>query len=224
VAQRWTKGEKLAVFNGVGVCGWASLQRGAGDSYEDPDLPEGRSKEAVRRQIRRMAGSGARRGSISLRKLAEVTGYHPSQLRRAQKALNQSWQRMSKRGAHLISEEQVLDIVAWLLHDFWNASKRLYCCIWCSTSSRPHRSGGLCNRCFWKYRRKCLENGIPAALKDQRQIVMGMFLDCAHVDIHGKFLEEARSRLDSGLALTENLLDWLVTTYDRKDNSGTNSR
>lgn len=221
MAQRWTKSEKLAVFNGIGTQGWSVLARGAGDSYSEPHLPPGRSLEAVRRQIRRMAGSGARRGSISLHRLAQVTGYHPSQLRRAQKALNQAWQRMSKRGTHLITEDQVMDLVAWLLHDFWNAKKRVYCCAWCSTSSRPHRSGGLCGRCFFRYRRRCSENGLPTSLKKQRQIVNEMFLDCADADVHAKFLEEAQRRLNQGLALTEGLLDWLVTTYDRRqDNSG----
>lgn len=224
MAQRWTKNEKLTVFSGVGTQGWSVLQRGAGDSYAEPHLPPGRSSEAVRRQIRRMCGSGARRGAISLRRLAQVTGYHPSQLRRAQKALNQAWQRMSKRGTHLITEEQVMDLVAWLLHDFWNAKKRVYCCSWCSTASRPHRSGGLCTRCFFRYRRRCLENGLPASLKQQRQIVNDMFLDCANVEVHAKFLEEAKTRLGKGLALTEGQLEWLVTTYERQDNSGADAR
>ena len=59
------------------------------------------------------------------------------------------------------------------------------------------------------------------SLKKQRQIVNEMFLDCADADVHAKFLEEAQRRLNQGLALTEGLLDWLVTTYDRRqDNSG----
>jgi len=171
VARPWTSEEKMAVFSGVGTQGWSVLQRGAGDSYDEPHLPPGRSIEAVRRQIRRICGCGARRGAISLHKLAQMTGYHPSQLRRARKALNQSWQRMSKRGAHLISEEQVMDLLAWLSHDFWYAGERLYCCAWCSTSSKPHRSGGLCGRCYFKYRCRSLENGLPASLKEQRNIV-----------------------------------------------------
>lgn len=219
MARRWTEDEKRAVFDGVGTQGWSVLQRRAGDSYAEPHLPPGRSVEAVRRQIRRMCDSGARRGSISLHKLAQVTGYHPSQLRRARKALNQAWQRMSKRGCYLISEEQVMDLIAWLLHDFWQAKHRLYCCVWCSTSERPHRSGGLCGRCFYRYRRKCLENGLPASLRDQRQLV-AKILDCYGSGPHAKFLEEALRRLNTGLALTAELLDWVVLTYDGKVSSG----
>jgi hypothetical protein len=214
VARRWTEDEKRAVFDGVGTQGWSVLQRRAGDSYTEPHLPPGRSVEAIRRQIRRMCGSGARRGAITLHRLAQVTGYHPSQLRRAQKALNQSWQRMSKRGFYLISEDQVMDLMAWLVHDFWNAGKRLYCCVWCSTSSRPHRSGGLCGRCFFRYRRKCLENGLPTSLKAQRQL-LDHIVGCNKSGSHAKFLEEARRRLTSGLALTEGLLDWVVLFYER---------
>lgn len=207
------------MFSGVGICGWSMLQRKAGDSYDDPSLPPGRSIEAVRRQVRRMCGSGVRRGAISLRKLAEVSRYHPSQLLRARKALNQSWQRMSKRGTYLISEDQVMDLMAWLLHDFWNAKHRLYGCAWCATSSRPHRLGGLCGRCYWRYRRRCLANGIPGSLREQKKLVDRMVLDCANVRVHAKFLEAAQGRLNSGLVLTEELLDWLVTAHERKDSA-----
>lgn len=223
MARRWTTAEKRAVFSGVGTQGWSVLLRKAGDSYREPWLSEGRSVEAVRRQIRRMCGSGARRGSISLRRLSEVTGYCSGQLRRAQGALNQSWQRMSHRGSYLITEEQVSDLVAWLAHDFWSSKKRLYCCLWCSSSSRPHRSGGLCGRCFFKYRRRCLENGLPSSLRQQKEIVDRINLDCVNAKIHAKCLEEAKRQLNAGLALSEGMLDWLVVVYGKENDSGVDS-
>lgn len=203
------------MFSGVGTHGWSRLQRAAGDSYREPELPSGRSIEAVRRQIRRMCGSGARRGAFSLRQLAQATGYHPHQLKRAQRALNQSWHRMGRRGAYLISEDQMLDIVAWLAHDFWSTKTRLYCCTWCASSSRLHLSGGLCIRCFSRHRRRCTKAGLPYSLRGLSNVVENLILDCKNEGSHANFLERARRRLGSGLLLTKELLDWMVVAYDR---------
>lgn len=217
MARRWTTTEKIEVFKRIGSMGWGTLRRCAGHSYLELEMVQRRSVEAVRRQVRRMALSGARRGSISLRELSQSTGYNPEQLRRAQRALNQSWRRMSARGAHLISDDQARDLVAWLQHDFWNSKKKLYGCVWCATSARPHHSGGLCQKCFFRYRRRCLERGFPTSLKQQRRVLSDIILDCADEPVHGRFLEEARQRLNSGLALTETLLDWWVIVHDRND-------
>lgn len=220
MAKPWTKHESTTVFSGVGSYGWSGLQSRAGDSYTEPGLPPGRSIEAVRRRIRRMGNSGARRGAFSVRQLSVETGYNRAQLRRAQSALNQKWMRMGRRGAHLISDEQAQDLVVWLSHDYWNMRKRLYGCRWCSTSVRPHRSSGLCARCVHRYRRRCLELGLPTSLKEQKEILDDTILDCANRAAHGKILENSRRQLDRGLALTEEMLERVATTYERNSDSG----
>ena len=204
MADRWTREESLAVFSGVGSYGWSGLM----------SRTIGRSAEAVRLRIRRMSCGGVTRGTYTLNQLVITTGYNRSQLRRAQSALNQKWARMGKRGAHIITDDQAQDIIEWLKHDFWNIKRRLYGCIWCSTSDRPHRSSGLCTRCAHRYRRRCLELGLPTSLKEQKQLVADIILDCANRAAHGKILEEARKQLNEGLALTERLLDWVVTVHE----------
>jgi hypothetical protein len=52
-------------------------------------------------------------------------------------------------------------------------------------------------------------------------MVRDINLDCANEAAHGKILEESRHQLNSGLALTERLLDWVATVHE--SNSGVDS-
>ena len=215
MARHWTKAEKQSVFHSVGSYGWSSLQSVAMKSY-DKKAPV-RSVAAVKAQVRRMCDSGIKRGSTSLHRLATDTGYTRKQLRRAQKALNQKWIRSSRRGSHLISFDQVQDLVAWLAHDFWAPTKKLYSCLWCSTSTKKHRHGGLCCTCVCTYRRKCLAVGLPASLAVQREILEKVQLSCEDLAVHGKFLEESKRVMRRGLALSRELLDWYAVVYTGPD-------
>lgn len=207
MARPWTPKEARAVFSGVGSYGWAWLLSQSG----------GRSLAAVQAKIRRLCASGARRGAVSLHELSRKTGYHKTQLRRAGSALNQKWRRMGPRGAHIITDDQVCEILAWLQHDFWNKRKRLYGCAWCSTVRREHRALGLCARCFYKYRRVCSELGLPTGIVDQGRLLSDMVsLTCANADSHARFLEKARASLARGIALDMGLLEWLVTAYEQE--------
>lgn len=207
MARPWTRKEARAVFSGVGSYGWSWLVAQSG----------GRSLAAVQAKIRRLCSSGARRGAVSLHELARNTGYSRTQLRRAGSALNQKWRRMGPRGAHIITDDQVCEIVTWLQHDFWSKQKRLYGCAWCSTTRREHRALGLCGRCWFRYRRLCSELGLPIGIVEQGRLLKDMeSLTCAGLESHGRFLERARGLLARGVALDVGLLEWLVTAYERE--------
>lgn len=211
MARPWTRKEARAVFDGVGSYGWAWLKAQSG----------GRSIAAITSKIRRLCDSGARRGAVSLHHLATSTGYSRTQLRRAASALNQKWRRMGPRGAHIITDEQSVELLGWLQHDFWSKAKRLYGCAWCATAEREHRALGLCGVCFFRYRRRCLELGLPTATVAQGRLLNDMeHLACGVPASHARFLEEARRLNARGIALSVGLLEWLVTVYEQEE-SGT---
>lgn len=148
----WTPKQAKALFDQVGVAGWSVIQKKTG----------GRSKAAVLSRMRReFGGGGITRGTYQLAEAIRETGYSATQFRRAADALNQRWLRTKKRGAYLITGEQLEDMVEWLSHDYWSKKLRLYCCIQCGTTERPHHTFGLCLPCHRKLARRADKAGLP---------------------------------------------------------------
>jgi hypothetical protein len=197
----WTKAAERELFNGVGISGLAWFKDRCG----------GRSTAAVYHKLRREFGPGGlTRGAYTLYELERRTGYSETHIRRAGSALNQKWKRLGPRGAHLITEEQMDEIVTWLGHDFWSKTHRLYGCLWCATDKRAHRSVGLCVRCYHRHRRACIKRGLPVTVTSQKDLMRGMAIGRDNSRAHGRFLEKGASRLAAGLALSEEYLDWLA--------------
>lgn len=148
--RRWTDKERKVLFDGIGSLGWSTLERRTG-----------RTRAAIWAQVRRhYGGGGITRGCYSLAQAIQETGYSASQLRRASTALNQRWARTSGTGNYLIQAEQLEECAAWLLLDFWSVQHRLYCCVGCATTQRPHHSKGLCCACYRRTTRYMAEQGI----------------------------------------------------------------
>jgi hypothetical protein len=102
----------------------------------------------------------------------------------------------------LITQEQFEELVAWLVHDYWSAKSRLYGCVWCSTERTRLKGVGLCARCFWKHRRLCVRLGLPTRLSDQTALWVELVDKGTRLGVdHGRFLERAASRTESGIAL-----------------------
>ncbi len=137
--RKWSPGEERALFHAAGTSANAKLRRVSGD----------RSLAAISEKIRRDFGPGGRfRGTWSLRKLMNESGYSDSQLIRARGALGQAWRKSCKGGRYLISQEQVEDLIEWLTHDYWSSVHRLYACRGCGERKKPHRARGLCASCY----------------------------------------------------------------------------
>ena len=191
--KRWTKLAQRELFNGVGISGIAWFKRKCG----------GRSVGAVYHKLQRDFGlGGLTRGAYTVHELETVTGYSETQLRRGGSALNQKWKRLGPRGAHIITEEQMSEIVTWLGHDYWSKPHRLYGCLWCTTEKRAHQALGLCGRCYHRYRRACIKLKLPATVVEQSSLLKNIK--------SGKFLDKANSRLNSGIALDSEHLVWLA--------------
>jgi len=199
--KRWTAAAQRQLFNGVGIAGLAWFQSRCG----------GRSADAIYHKLRREYGPGGlTRGSYTLGKLRRITGYSETHLRRAGSALNQKWKRLGPRGAHIITEEQMGEIVTWLGHDFWTKPHRLYVCLWCRTTRREHRAGGLCVCCYYRYRRACQKRELPVALAEQKALLARVKPDRDNSRVYAKFSEKVNGRLTAGLALDAEQLDWLT--------------
>ena len=90
MANRWELKALKALFNGIGAFGLSWFQRKSGKSYDWPNAPVVRSRDAIYAKIRReYGGGGLTRGVYSRGALVLVTGYDRRQLERAQVALNQ---------------------------------------------------------------------------------------------------------------------------------------
>lgn len=138
--RRWTPRESKVLLNGIGVYGHDWLVRNT----------DGRSPKAVARRIQREFGTGGGvcRGTYSLAELAALTGYTRRQLQRAGRALGQRWARTARGGNHLITDDQLGQLIEWLGTDYWSAKLRLYGCVECGTDRRPHFCVGRCKRCY----------------------------------------------------------------------------
>lgn len=205
----WTHSEKIALLSGIGTTGLVGLRRKTQTAYDHPNAPQ-RSRHAVLSQLRRFIGNGGlSRGSWSLRRFARETGYSISQLRRAQRALRQKWRRTGRRGSFLLSDDQVDEILEWLKHDYWDPKHRLYVCLWCRSAGRPHRAVGLCSRCYYRHRNRCVQLGLPTTM----QLSLVATIRASEGDIsgsHAKFLDEVSRKLVRGCALSGEQLEWLV--------------
>lgn len=189
--RKWTKKEEQTLLQGASIYGVKWFQR-----------KMGRSANAILSKARRLYGKGGlTRGSYSLRKASEWTGYHPSQLRRAQAALRQKWKRTSPKGPFLIYEEQLEELVEWLKQDYWNGHHRLYGCLWCDTGARPHYALGLCKRCYQCYVQKLRRKGLPSSVYGLLRIIQD---DLKRTN--SKLLDKIYNQLVRGRAIDENTL------------------
>lgn len=202
MARRWTKEEKQALLQGVGVYGIAWFKKHGGNAYDWPNALEGRSAAACYSQARRLFGSGGlSRGSYSVNEIIKKTGYSKTHIRRAMKALAQKWKRLSPKGSYLIYEEQYMDIIGWLMTDYWAPIHRLYNCIWCHQTSYPHKGKGLCLRCYRRYIRRLRRMGMPS----KSELLLTYCLQCEHqcFDAESLNIEQIRNQLSKGRALPE---------------------
>lgn len=139
---RWTRPQKLVLLEGAGSFATRTVERRTG-----------RTRKALEAVIRRhFDGGGLSRGSFTLREAQRETGYHRTQLRRAQRALGQAWMRTSSKGRWLISVEQLEALTKWLATDYWSAQLRLTECLRHRGRERPHHRSGLCSPCYWAVR------------------------------------------------------------------------
>lgn len=207
MAKRWTKKERRALLMGAGSFGldWLRAQT------DSPSRGKRhRSEAAIKRQAQRMGIGGLTRGAYTVRALCQSTGYSRTQLERAQRALRLKWRRTSAHGRFLITDEQRDDMLAWLKHDYWSKPLKLYCCVWCAGSRKPHRASGLCVRCAKRHFRMCIGMGLPSSLRKQLAIVVELLKQKQSVESR-EFLEGMRVKLGRGLAMTRGQLDWLFS-------------
>jgi len=202
----WSDTSVRVLFDGIGIAGVRWFKTRCSRSYW-----------AVYAKASRLYGKGGlTRGSYTLWEIAQRTGYNREQIKRAQSALNQKWKRLGPIGAHLITEEQVEDILEWLKHDFWSKAKKLYGCQWCATTTRPHVGRGLCSRCYRRHIYLCEQLGLPVSgLKQMSILRKAQRQDCANLEAHGRFIHEAMARLQTGLALDESQLERLIVVAER---------
>lgn len=208
MARRWSKKALRDLLDGIGSYGivWFQRKANAPGDYEGAE----RSRQAIYNAALRLCGPGGlTRGTYTVNRLARDTGFSKSHLYRARNALRQKWKRLGPRGAHIITEEQVQDILEWLKHDYWSKSKRLYCCAGCQTEKRPHRCLGLCQPCYFRYRRRLEGLGIPTDRDDLLSRMANLEVD--KNEIHGKVLEAVIGKLESGRALSELEIEWVYT-------------
>ena len=200
--QAWSKKEVLDLWNAVGSYSLAWIQRHTEQPFLFPNAPKHRSAQAVYKKVRLELGHGGlTRGAWTINRMEKYTGYSRSQLIRAQQALRQRWQRLGPRGWFLVTQEQLEELIGWLVHDYWSQKHRLYGCVWCTTETTALKGSGLCQRCFWKHRRLCLRLGLPTKLSEQFKVVSGMLSPNQNEGRRGTFLERAASRIAAGVAL-----------------------
>lgn len=197
----WTKQQEMDLFNGVSISGIRWFVKHCG-----------RSAKAVYNKLAREHGAGGlTRGAYSFWELSRVTGYSRSQLKRAQAALGQKWKRLGPKGVHIITEEQLEELVAWLAHDYWSVRLRRYACAWCATSTRSSYAIGLCLRCYKRHRWLCGKLSLPTTIAGQLEMVRNIQrLGDDKAGKSAKVVKEVQTRLEAGLALTEAHLDWLA--------------
>lgn len=197
----WDEASLRVLFDGIGISGVRWFTTRCSRSY----------KAIYNKALREYGKGGLTRGAYTLWEVCQTTGYTRSHMLRAQSALNQKWKRLGPVGAHLITDEQLEDIVEWLKHDFWSKAKKLYGCQWCTTTNRTHKGAGLCQRCYFRHIYLCKQLGIPSSLSGQMALLRkAKSLDCANLEAHGTFIRRAMARLQSGLALSEENLERLV--------------
>lgn len=191
----WTDKQVRALRDNVGVAGWSVVQKKCG----------ARSRGAVVQKLRRtFGGGGITRGTYQLAEAMEETGYSRTQLKRAADALNQRWLRTKKRGAFLITGEQLEEMAEWLCHDYWSKPKELYCCVQCGTDQQEHHRFGLCLRCYHRFRRRALRLDMPTTASGLLALLGSQSEDFR--------LQRIRTNLMKGRAPTLDDLEFLCTS------------
>lgn len=208
MSRRWTKIEDQALLDGIGTFGIQWLV--AHTSSPRPGVPH-RSVGAIYARACFLFGSGGLlRGAYTLRQLERESGYSKTQLLRAMGALGQKWRRLSPKGVYLISDEQVDELYVWLRHDYWCPKLHLYACSCCGERTKPPRGLGLCSVCYWRYRRKCEELGLPVRVRDAWAIVRKLLKRGHNGEKGDKVLRKMISILRRGRALDDKLLGELA--------------
>jgi len=207
MGKSWSPEEERSLLLGIGSFGWHWFQTRTQAPHDWPNAPQTRSKGAIRKKAARMGAGGITRGSYALHEAARRTGYMRQQLVRAMRALGQKWKRTSATGFYLISDEQLEELCNWLQHDYWCKPKRLYCCHWCGTQEAPHRTLGLCSRCYFRYRRVCSSLGLPVQTSRMRRLVQS--LDLSTRD-EASYCAKVIQSLERRVALNREQLDWVV--------------
>lgn len=207
--QRWSKAETKALLDGLGAYGldWFVRRTKSGNKWA---VTPHRSVAAVYAKILQEYGPGGlTRGAYTLNAVIEYSGYSRTQILRAQKALKQKWRRTSARGSYLISDEQLEDILEWLKHDYWCSQKRLYACVWCTGEAKRHYALGLCNACYFRYRRFCDDLDVPHCCKKMRKLVAALRKALPAEGPHATLLENLEKMLKRGIAPPPAYLEWL---------------
>jgi hypothetical protein len=216
MANRWDKQSDMALLQGIGAYGLSWFQARSGRSYDHANAPPQRSIAALYGRARRLFGPGGfTRGTYTLHGASISTGYTREQLRRAASALNQKWKRLRRRGAYIITEEQLEDICEWLKHDYWCKPLQLYACVWCGTSATSPAGMGLCSRCYHRYRRRAVSLGLPATRREMRRLVDDLKKNENSTSV---FMLRIHAWISQGRAPTEGDLEQLArlagtTTY-----------
>ena len=203
MAKRWTKKEVRALLDGLGVYGVAWLRSRTCPRYRWPGAPVHRSVNGIYAKIRRTFGPGGlTRGVFTLRQILLYSGYSRSHILRAQRACRQKWKRTGPKGSHLITDEQCEELYAWLGHDYWSKSKRLYACVWCTGDRQRSYALGLCVRCYHRYRRMCSDLGLPITIQGQVELVQTLAISADQIEI--------LDRLELRIALQPDQLEWIM--------------
>lgn len=210
MAKRWSKAEEQALRDCIGSYGWGKVKRVVGESYPNfPWFKFGRSKAAIKLKILRMGICGVKRGAYSINAIIKTTGYELTAIKRAQVALNQKWRRLGPKGVFIITEEQYDDLMAWLKHDYWCVSKRLYGCVCCATKKENHLCAGLCSSCFNDYRRHCYRLELPNSLSKQLRLA-------TRLPTRSPQRREIMKRLSFKITLATPQLVWLSKAVHKK--------
>ncbi len=181
MGDRWTRQEDQLLLDGAGVFAVEWFQR----------KTERTRKSIYRRAFDLYGRGGLSRGTYSLERAADETGYSPSQLLRAQSALGQKWKRLSAPASYLITVEQLDDLIGWLQHDYWCSRLRLYGCVNCGSDKRPARGMGLCPKDYWQIRRLCTKLELPRSVCRLLELVV-------HLDSPAPEMRALGERLHKG--------------------------
>lgn len=209
MAKRWSKRDERRLLRGVGAFSIDWFEDNVGDSYSQEDLPGidgGRTRAAIYAKARRLYGKGGlMRGAYSLRHLMRMSGYSMTQLERARKALGQKWRRTGADGNFIINEEQALDMLSWLMQDYWAKKHRLYSCVWCHTREVPHRGRGLCTKCYHNYVGRLRRRGFTL---DQEVLLRMLRANQRLLPVY--VYDKAISEMESGRAMPEKVFNVLL--------------
>lgn len=153
----WTKGEISILEQLVGNASYSTLQKRL----------QGRSLESIKKKARQL-GFTLSRGTWTLNRVMQETGYNWKQIYRARDVLNQYWRRATetkaKHGKFLITDEQALEIMDYLKREHYPFTSRYgqptlrwsryhTICSSCKSTKRPHYGRGMCESCWKRDRR-----------------------------------------------------------------------